>query len=148
MRSLQSQGRNDRNVSRKEELSPVLKISQWRRVTWESVVENTEVWGWGQVMGAIIWWHGLWKELRFLIEKKADVVGRQQWRTSCGSVWEEGGTAVSTCTRCTGSFMLIPMRPRAPFLEKDKSHMRSFILWNLKYDTNEPIYKTETESQM
>ena len=44
--------------------------------------------------------------------------------------------------------MLIPMRPRAPFLEKDKSHMRSFILWNLKYDTNEPIYKTETDSDV
>ena len=30
--------------------------------------------------------------------------------------------------------------------EKDKYHMISHM-WNLKYDTNEPIYKTETDSQ-
>jgi len=30
--------------------------------------------------------------------------------------------------------------------EKDKYHMISH-LWNLKYDTNELIYKTETDSQ-
>ena len=28
--------------------------------------------------------------------------------------------------------------------EKDKYHM--YYMWNLKYDTNEPIYGTETES--
>ena len=30
--------------------------------------------------------------------------------------------------------------------EKDKYHMVS-LMWNLKYGTNEPIYKTETDSQ-
>ena len=30
--------------------------------------------------------------------------------------------------------------------EKDKYHMIS-LLWNLKYDTNELIYETKTESQ-
>ena len=30
--------------------------------------------------------------------------------------------------------------------EKNKYHMISHM-WNLKYDTNEPIYKTETDSQ-
>ena len=30
--------------------------------------------------------------------------------------------------------------------EKDKYHRLS-LLWNLKYDTNEPIYKTETDPQ-
>ena len=30
--------------------------------------------------------------------------------------------------------------------EKDRYHMISLIMWNLKYDTNEPIYKTETDS--
>ena len=32
--------------------------------------------------------------------------------------------------------------------EKDKYHIMSFIMWNLKYDTNETIYKRETDSQM
>ena len=31
--------------------------------------------------------------------------------------------------------------------EKDKHHMISLNMWNLKYDTNELIYKTETDSQ-
>ena len=30
--------------------------------------------------------------------------------------------------------------------EKDKYHDTSYT-WNLKYDTNEPIYETETESE-
>ena len=30
--------------------------------------------------------------------------------------------------------------------EKDKCHMISHM-WNLKYDTNESIYETETESE-
>ena len=30
--------------------------------------------------------------------------------------------------------------------EKDKHH-RTSLVWNLKYDTNELIYKTETDSQ-
>ena len=30
--------------------------------------------------------------------------------------------------------------------EKDKYRMISLNMWNLKYDTNEPIYETETES--
>ena len=30
--------------------------------------------------------------------------------------------------------------------QKEKDHMIS-LMWNLKYDTNEPIYKTETQSQ-
>ena len=31
--------------------------------------------------------------------------------------------------------------------EKDKYHMIITYMWNLKYDTNELIYKTETNSQ-
>ena len=31
--------------------------------------------------------------------------------------------------------------------EKDKYHMTSLNMWNLKYDTNELIYETETDSQ-
>ena len=31
--------------------------------------------------------------------------------------------------------------------EKHKCHIISLILWNLKYDTNEPIYETEVESE-
>ena len=31
--------------------------------------------------------------------------------------------------------------------QKDKYHMISLILWNLKNDTNEHIYKIETDSQ-
>ena len=31
--------------------------------------------------------------------------------------------------------------------EKDKYHMIITYMWNLKYGTNEPIYKTETDSQ-
>ena len=31
--------------------------------------------------------------------------------------------------------------------EKVKCHMIITYMWNLKYDTNEPIYKTETDSQ-
>ena len=31
--------------------------------------------------------------------------------------------------------------------EKNKYYMISLIRGNLKYDTNEPIYKTETDSQ-
>ena len=31
--------------------------------------------------------------------------------------------------------------------EKDKYYMISLIMWNLKYATNELIYKTETDSQ-
>ena len=31
--------------------------------------------------------------------------------------------------------------------EKDKNHMISLNMWNLKYDTNELIYETETDSQ-
>jgi len=31
--------------------------------------------------------------------------------------------------------------------EKDKYHMISLICKNLKYDTNEPIYKTEKDSE-
>ena len=30
--------------------------------------------------------------------------------------------------------------------EKDKYHMIITYMWNLKYDTNEPVYETETES--
>ena len=30
--------------------------------------------------------------------------------------------------------------------EKDKYHDTTYM-WNLKYDTNEPIYETETESE-
>ena len=30
---------------------------------------------------------------------------------------------------------------------RDKYHMISCLLWNLKYDTNEPIHKTEKDSQ-
>ena len=30
--------------------------------------------------------------------------------------------------------------------EKDKHHMITYM-WNLKWGTNEPIYKTETDSQ-
>ena len=30
--------------------------------------------------------------------------------------------------------------------EKDKYHMIITYMWNLKYDTNKPIYETETES--
>ena len=30
--------------------------------------------------------------------------------------------------------------------EKDKYHMIAHM-WNLKFDTNEPVYKTETESR-
>ena len=30
--------------------------------------------------------------------------------------------------------------------EKDKYHMIITYMWNLKYDTNEPIYETETDS--
>ena len=33
-------------------------------------------------------------------------------------------------------------------LGKDKYHMIFTYMWNLKYDTNEPIYKTETDSQV
>ena len=29
--------------------------------------------------------------------------------------------------------------------EKDKYHISITYVWNLKYDTNEPIYKTETQ---
>ena len=32
--------------------------------------------------------------------------------------------------------------------EKDKYLMISLIMWNLKNGTNEPIYKTDIESQM
>ena len=31
--------------------------------------------------------------------------------------------------------------------QKDKYHMISHIVWNLYYGTNEPIYKTGTDSQ-
>ena len=31
--------------------------------------------------------------------------------------------------------------------EKDKYHVISLCMWNLKYDTNELIYKIETDSQ-
>ena len=31
--------------------------------------------------------------------------------------------------------------------EKDKYHMIITYMWNLKYNTNELIYKTETDSQ-
>ena len=31
--------------------------------------------------------------------------------------------------------------------QKDKYHMISLIYWNLKYETDELIYKTETDSQ-
>ena len=31
--------------------------------------------------------------------------------------------------------------------EKHKCHIISLILWNLKYDTNEPLYETEVESE-
>ena len=31
--------------------------------------------------------------------------------------------------------------------EKDKYRMIIIYMWKLKYDTNEPIYKTETDSQ-
>ena len=31
--------------------------------------------------------------------------------------------------------------------EKDKYHMMSLYTWNLKYDTNEHIYESETDSQ-
>ena len=31
--------------------------------------------------------------------------------------------------------------------EKDKYHMIITYMWNLKYDTNELIYETETDSQ-
>ena len=31
--------------------------------------------------------------------------------------------------------------------EKDKYHVIITYMWNLKYGTNEPIYKTETDSQ-
>ena len=31
--------------------------------------------------------------------------------------------------------------------EKDKYHMIITSMWNLKYGTNDPIYKTETDSQ-
>ena len=31
--------------------------------------------------------------------------------------------------------------------EKDKYHMTITYIWNLKYGTNEPTYKRETESQ-
>ena len=31
--------------------------------------------------------------------------------------------------------------------EKDKYHI-TYIIWNLKYNTNQPIYKTETDSQI
>ena len=31
--------------------------------------------------------------------------------------------------------------------EKDKYHMISLNVWTLKYGTDEPIYKTETQSQ-
>ena len=30
--------------------------------------------------------------------------------------------------------------------EKDKYHTVSLICWNLKYGTNEPIYRTESDS--
>ena len=30
--------------------------------------------------------------------------------------------------------------------EKNKYHMIITYMWNLKYDTNEPIYETETDS--
>ena len=30
--------------------------------------------------------------------------------------------------------------------EEDKCHMIS-LMWNLKYGANEPVYKTETDSQ-
>ena len=30
--------------------------------------------------------------------------------------------------------------------EKDKCRMISLVMWNLKYGTNKPIYKTETNS--
>ena len=29
--------------------------------------------------------------------------------------------------------------------EKDKYHMISLFLWNLKYDAGDPIYKSETD---
>ena len=32
-------------------------------------------------------------------------------------------------------------------MEKDKYHMISLIMWNLKYDTNELIYKTEADPE-
>ena len=32
--------------------------------------------------------------------------------------------------------------------EKDKYHVISLCMWNLKYDTNELVYKTETDSQI
>ena len=31
--------------------------------------------------------------------------------------------------------------------EKDIYHMISFYMWNLQYGTNEPIYKTEADSE-
>ena len=32
--------------------------------------------------------------------------------------------------------------------EKDKYHVISLCMWNLKYDTNELVYKTQTDSQI
>ena len=31
--------------------------------------------------------------------------------------------------------------------EKDKCHIDISYMWNLKYDTNKPMYETEIESQ-
>ena len=42
------------------------------------------------------------------------------------------------------------MQPEAIILsevnQKDKYHMISLVMWDLKYGTNKPIYKTETDS--
>ena len=32
--------------------------------------------------------------------------------------------------------------------QKDKYHMIITYMWNLKHSTNEPIYRTETDSQI
>ena len=32
--------------------------------------------------------------------------------------------------------------------EKDRYHVIPLCTWNLKYDTNEPVYKTQTDSQI
>ena len=31
--------------------------------------------------------------------------------------------------------------------EKDKYHVMSLYIWDLKYGTNEPVYKTESDSR-
>ena len=43
------------------------------------------------------------------------------------------------------TWIQLEMIIRSKVSQKDKYHMISHM-WNLKYDTNEPIYETETES--